>query len=163
MLCDTGWALSTWRDGAWGDMVAQGKFNGSFSDDLIAPMTKMLNNLPYEQKPTWIAYVPSLRHPTLVKDFAHRLASAMNVPCQDAVSIVELRPEQKTMENSYHQSKNLDGAFHLDTNKVYRDPVWLLDDASDSGWTFTVIGALLRRTGVQKVVPIALTSTKSNQ
>lgn len=163
LLCDTGWALSTWRDGAWGDMVAQGKFNGSFSDDLIAPMTKMLNNLPYEQKPTWIAYVPSLRHPTLVKDFAHKLASAMNVPCQDTVSIVELRPEQKTMENSYHQSKNLDGAFHLDTNKIYRNPVWLLDDASDSGWTFTVIGALLRRTGVQKVVPIALTSTKNNQ
>ncbi|PSW66249.1 RecQ family ATP-dependent DNA helicase [Photobacterium leiognathi subsp. mandapamensis] len=163
LLCDTGWALSTWRDGAWGNMVAQGKFNGNFSDDLIAPMVQMLNHLPYDQRPTWVTYVPSLRHPTLVKDFAHKLASAMNVPCRDAVSIVELRPEQKTMENSYHQSKNLDGAFHLDTNKLYQDPVWLLDDASDSGWTFTVIGALLRRTGVQKVVPIALTSTKNNQ
>ncbi|HDY7459588.1 TPA: RecQ family ATP-dependent DNA helicase [Vibrio vulnificus] len=163
LLCDRGWAMSTWRDGGWGDMVAQGKFNGAFSDELIAPMVKMLNTVSYELRPTWITYVPSLRHPTLVKNFAHKLAAALGVPCQDAVSISELRPEQKTMENSYHQSKNLDGAFHIDSSKLYGSPVWLLDDASDSGWTFTVIGALLRRLGVPKVVPIALTSTKNNQ
>ncbi|MPW36347.1 ATP-dependent DNA helicase RecQ [Vibrio sp. B1Z05] len=163
LLCETGWALSTWRDGGWGDLVAQGKFNDAFSDDLIAPMVKMLNSLPYEQRPTWITYVPSLRHPTLVKDFAHKLAFAMNIPCRDVISVAELRPEQKSMENSHHQSKNLDGAFNLDTTQIYSHPVWLLDDAADSGWTFTVIGALLRRAGVQRVVPIALTSTKNNQ
>ncbi|MBY7995350.1 RecQ family ATP-dependent DNA helicase [Vibrio fluvialis] len=163
LLCDTGWALSTWRDGGWGDLVAQGKFNGAFSDDLIAPMVKMLNSLPYDERPSWITYVPSPRHPTLVKDFAHKLAAAMNVPCQDAVYVAQTRPEQKTMENSYHQSKNLDGAFGIEQNMLYRNPVWLLDDASDSGWTFTVIGGLLKRAGVQRVVPIALTSTKNNQ
>ncbi|MGV2989385.1 RecQ family ATP-dependent DNA helicase [Vibrio sp. E150_011] len=163
LMCDTGWTLSTWRDGGWGDMVAQGKFNDVFSDDLIAPMVKMLNSLPCEQRPTWITYVPSLRHPTLVKDFAHKLAFAISIPCRDVISVAELRPEQKKMENSYHQSKNLDGAFNLDTTQIYNNPVWLLDDAADSGWTFTVIGALLRRAGVQRVVPIALTSTKNNQ
>jgi ATP-dependent DNA helicase RecQ len=163
LMCETGWALSTWRDGGWGDLVAQGKFNGTFSDDLIDPMVKMLNSLPYDEMPSWLTYVPSPRHPNLVKDFAHKLAAAMNVPCQDAVYVAQARPEQKTMENSYHQSKNLDGAFGIEQNKLYRNPVWLLDDASDSGWTFTVIGALLRRAGVQRVAPIALTSTKNNQ
>ncbi len=163
LLCDEGWALSTWKDGSWGDMVAQGKLDGAFSDELIAPMVKMLNTVPHDVRPKWIVYVPSVRHPTLVRDFAHKLAAALGVPCQDAVSISEFRPGQKTMENSYHQAKNLDGAFHIDTSKLQDSPVWLLDDASDSGWTFTVIGALLRRFGVPKVVPIALTSTKNNQ
>ena len=42
------------------------------------------------------------------------------------------------------------------------DPVFLLDDAVDSGWTFTVVTALLKRAKAGKVYPVALTST-SNQ
>ena len=66
------------------------------------------------------------------------------------------------MENSFFQSKNLDGAFGLEPSQGYAAPVWLLDDAVDSRWTFTVAGALLRRNGVPKVIPIALTSTSKN-
>ena len=67
------------------------------------------------------------------------------------------------MENSFFQSKNLDGAFGIDPNNGYAAPVWLLDDAVDSRWTFTVAGALLRRQGVSKVIPVALTSTAKGQ
>ena len=94
--------------------------------------------------------------------FAHALAAALGVECKDTINIAEIRPPQKTMENSFHQSKNLDGAFGIDTSQGYAAPVWLLDDAVDSRWTFTIAGALLRRNGVPKVVPIALTSTSKN-
>ena len=163
LQCEIGWAMSSWRDGGWGDIVAQCKKNGEFSDDLVAPMVKMLNSVPYQIKPTWITYVPSPRHPNLVKDFAHKVAATLNIPCYDTVFIAQVRPEQKKMENSYHQSKNLDGAFGIDTSKLIKSPVWLVDDATDSGWTFAVIGALLRRAGVTQVIPIALTSTKKKQ
>lgn len=66
------------------------------------------------------------------------------------------------MENSFYQSKNLDGAFGVDEDEIIEEPVWLIDDAVDSQWTFTVSGALLRRCGVSKVYPMALTSTKRN-
>ena len=159
---ESGMALSSWKDGGWGDIVAEGKASGAFSHDLIPPMVKMVNSIPYEQRPSWLTYIPSPRHPNLVKDFAHALAAALGVECKDTINVAEVRPPQKTMENSFHQSKNLDGAFGIDSSQGYAAPVWLLDDAVDSRWTFTIAGALLRRNGVPKVVPIALTSTSKN-
>lgn len=159
---EQGMALSSWKDGGWGDLVAQGKQQGHFSHDLIPPMIKMVNSIPYEQRPSWITYIPSPRHPNLVKDFAHALADALGVECKNTITIAQVRPPQKTMENSFFQSKNLDGAFAIDTSQGYAAPVWLLDDAVDSRWTFTIAGALLKRNGVPKVIPIALTSTSKN-
>ena len=159
---DSGLALSSWKDGGWGDIVAQGKKQGYFSDNLIPPMVKMINSLSYEVRPTWLTYIPSSRHPNLVKSFAHKLASALGVECKDTLFVADIRPPQKTMENSFFQSKNLDGAFGIDTSQGYVAPVWLLDDAVDSRWTFTIAGALLRKNGAPKVIPIALTSTSKN-
>lgn len=162
LLAEPGLALSRWKDGVWGHIVAQGKKDNAFSDELIAPMVKMINSMPFEQQPRWLTYVPSLRHPTLVKDFAHKLAKALNIHCSDAVEMIEKRPEQKHMENSFRRSENLDGAFKINMDQVYSDPVLLFDDAIDSGWSLTVIAALLRRASSGKVYPITLTST-SNQ
>ena len=159
---ENGLALSSWKDGGWGDIVAQGKQQGYFSHDLIPPMVKMINSMPCEERPTWITYIPSPRHPSLVKDFAHTLAKELGVECKDTINIAQVKPPQKTMENSFFQSKNLDGAFGIDTSQGYTSPVWLLDDAVDSRWTFTIAGALLRQNGVTKVIPIALTSTSKN-
>ncbi|SBO12916.1 ATP-dependent DNA helicase RecQ [Vibrio mediterranei] len=163
LYLEQGAALSSWRDGGWGDIVANGKKQNHFSDELVEPMVKMIDSLPYEERPTWVAYVPSPRHPTLVPDFARRVANRLGVPCMDALYVAEVRPPQKTMENRFHQAKNLDGAFGVNTGNIYSDPVWLIDDAVDSGWTFTIAGALLKKFGVSKVIPIALTSTKKNQ
>lgn len=157
-----GLALSTWRDGGWGDLVADGKKAGKFSHELIEPMVKMINSMHYDQRPTWLTYVPSPRHPSLVRDFAHALAHALGVECKDSLYVADERPPQKTMENSFFQSRNLDGAFGVDTSSGYASPVWLLDDAVDSRWTFTIAGALLKRENVPKVFPIALTSTSNN-
>ncbi|WP_163133165.1 RecQ family ATP-dependent DNA helicase [Agarivorans sp. Alg241-V36] len=160
---EAGVALSSWKDGGWGDLVASGKKQNHFSDELVAPIVKMINSLEYEERPGWVAYVPSPRHPTLVPDFARKVAEKLGVPCMDALYIAEERPPQKTMENRFYQAKNLDGAFGVDTGKIYSDSVWLIDDAFDSGWTFTVAGALLKKAGVTKVIPIALTTTSKNQ
>ena len=125
-------------------------------------MVKMINSLEYEERPTWLTYVPSLRHPNLVKSFAEKLAEALCVPCIEVLYVSEERPPQKTMENSFYQSKNLDGAFEVIEGSILKEAVWLIDDAVDSQWTFTVSGALLRQYGVSKVYPMALTSTKKN-
>lgn len=159
---ESGLALSSWKDGGWGDLAAEGKRLGDFSEDLIPPMLKMINSLDYEDRPSWLTYIPSPRHPNLVRNFAHKLASALGVECKDSIYVAKVREPQKTMENSFFQSKNLDGAFGLEPSQGYAAPVWLLDDAVDSRWTFTVAGALLRRNGVPKVIPIALTSTSKN-
>jgi len=162
LQAEHGLALSKWRDGVWGDLVAEGKKSSNFSDELLAPMVKMIKAMPLEMQPTWLAYVPSPRHPTLVKDFAHRLAEKLKIHCSDCVFVANEKPEQKSMTNSFHQSHNLDGAFGIQPDQVYGDSVFLLDDAVDSRWTFTVIAALLRKNGAGAVIPIALTSTSNN-
>lgn len=159
LAAEAGLALSRWLDGTWGDLVAQGKKANVFSDELLEPMIKMIRSMPFEGKPSWLCYVPSKRHPTLVKDFAHKLAKKLGIHCADTVSMLELRPAQKTMENSFRRSENLDGLFKVDPEQVYSGSVLLLDDTVDSGWTFTVVAALLKRCGAERVYPIALTST----
>ena len=159
LAAEEGLALSRWLDGTWGDLVAQGKKANIFSDELLEPMIKMIRSMPFEVKPSWLCYVPSKRHPTLVKDFAHKLAKKLGIHCADTVSMLELRPAQKTMENSFRRSENLDGLFKIDPEQVYSGSVLLLDDTVDSGWTFTVVAALLKRCGAERVYPIALTST----
>ncbi|HOM59533.1 MAG TPA: hypothetical protein PK770_06695 [Kiritimatiellia bacterium] len=58
--------------------------------------------------------------------------------------------------NSYQQAHNLDGVFSVDLANVSAAPCFLIDDMTDSGWTFTVAAALLRREGCQAVFPLAL-------
>ena len=162
LLSKQGLALSKWRDGVWGDLVADGKKNNHFSDELLDPMVKMIQSMSIETQPKWITYVPSPRHPVLVKEFAHSLAAKLGVHCSDCVYVASEKPQQKMMSNSFHQSHNLDGAFGIHSDQVYSDAVFLLDDAVDSKWTFTVIAALLRQKGAGSVIPIALTSTSNN-
>lgn len=59
------------------------------------------------------------------------------------------------MENSYHQAKNLDGAFQI-TDECWSGECLLVDDMIDSGWTFTVASVLLQKAGCTAVYPLAL-------
>jgi ATP-dependent DNA helicase RecQ len=66
---------------------------------------------------------------------------------------------QKTVENSFQQAHNLEQAFEIDQWSGLAGPVLLVDDMVDSGWTFTVIGGLLRQAGSGPVFPLALAVT----
>jgi ATP-dependent DNA helicase RecQ len=60
------------------------------------------------------------------------------------------------MNNSYQQARNLAGAFEIETWPGIAGPVFLVDDMIDSGWTLTVLAALLRTIGSGAVFPLAL-------
>jgi ATP-dependent DNA helicase RecQ len=100
--------------------------------------------------------VPSLTNPDLVPDFAARLAERLGVPFKLCVKKVRANHPQKEMENSFQQANNLDGVFEIDDTIMLEEPVFLIDDVVDSGWTMTVITALLRQAGCLAVFPLAL-------
>jgi ATP-dependent DNA helicase RecQ len=102
--------------------------------------------------------VPSRNHPELVPDFARRLAARLGLPFVDAVEKVHDNQPQKMQQNRFHQCHNLDGVFDI-TNLHEGQPVLLVDDIVDSGWTLTVIAALLQQAGSGAVFPVALAST----
>lgn len=158
LRAEVGRVLSKWEDAGWGKLVAEGKRNNHFSDELVNAMAEMIRQWNPVSQPTWVTCVPSLNHRTLVPDFAQRLARKLNIPFYEVITKVSHNNPQKTMQNSYHQCHNLDGAFNIE-NIQSTDAVFLVDDIVDSRWTFTVLAALLRRSGINAVLPIALTST----
>jgi ATP-dependent DNA helicase RecQ len=108
--------------------------------------------------PQWVTSIPSLRHPTLVPDFARRLAAALNLPFQVVLEKTDLRPPQKEMANSAQQARNVDGSLRIQ-GTVPAGPALLVDDMVDSKWTLTVAAFLLTSNGSGPVFPLALAST----
>lgn len=154
-----GRVLSRWGDAGWGRTVADNKHEGRFCDDLVAAMAEMIQQRwQPNPAPQWVCCVPSRSHPELVPDFARRLAARLDLPFLDAVSKVKDNQQQKGQQNRFHQCRNLDGAFQV-TQLYQGQHVLLVDDIVDSGWTLTVIAALLQQAGSGLVYPIALASS----
>jgi len=157
LQAEEGRALCLWGDAGWGSLVRKGKYqDGFYDDDLVTGMEEMINRWQPQPAPRWVTCVPSLRHPSLVPDFAQRLAQRLGLPFVPCVKKVRETKPQKEMQNSFHQVRNLDGAFAIERWPGIAEPVFLVDDVVDSGWTLTVVAFLLRRAGSGAVFPIAL-------
>jgi ATP-dependent DNA helicase RecQ len=151
--------LSRWADAGWGSVVEHDKHAGHFRDELVEAVAEMLLQRwqPMPQ-PQWVTCVPSRNHPTLVPDFAARLAARLGLPFHPVIHKVLDNEPQKLQHNRFHQCSNLDGVFAVD-NGIPRAPVLLVDDVIDSGWTMTVLAALLKQQGSGNVYPLALASS----
>ena len=137
--------------------MRQGKYrDGRFSDDLVDACVALVEEWRPDPFPQWVTAVPSLQRPELVPDFARRLADALRLPFSEALAKKEFRPEQKKMENSDKQARNVLGSLAVNKGAILPGPVLLVDDMVDSRWTFTVVAWELRRRGVGEVWPLAL-------
>jgi ATP-dependent DNA helicase RecQ len=153
-----GRVLSRWGDAGWGGMVAQHKHANHFGDELVEAMAEMIQQRwQPAPAPTWVCCVPSRNHPELVPDFARRLAARLELDFVDVVAKVRDNQPQKGQQNRFHQCRNLDGVFSIN-KPVPSGPVLLIDDIVDSGWTLTVLAALLQQAGSGDVFPVALAS-----
>ena len=156
-----GRVLSRWADAAWGSLVEEGKHAGQFRDELVDAMVEMIRQRwKPEPQPEWVTCVPSLKHPDLVPEFAKKLAAKLGLPFISVVSKVQDNDPQKLQNNRFHQCSNLDGVFSVEEN-VPKTPVLLVDDVVDSGWTMTILAALLKQQGSGNVYPAALASSAS--
>ena len=159
LRAETGRILSRWGDAGWGQLVADDKHDGRFRDELVDAVVEMLNDRwQPTPPPEWVTCVPSRNHPDLVPDYARRLAEALGLPFEPIVTKVKDNDPQKVQQNRFHQCRNLDGVFAIE-DPVPAGPVLLVDDVVDSGWTLTVIAALLRQSGCGPVWPLALTTS----
>jgi ATP-dependent DNA helicase RecQ len=159
LRAQTGRVLSRWGDAGWGQVVADDKHNGYFRDELVGAVAEMIMErwrpTPF---PQWVTCVPSRNHPTLVPDYAERLAAVLGLPYIPIVKKIRDNEQQKGQQNRYYQCSNLDGVFAIEGD-VHEGPVLLVDDVVDSAWTLTVISALLRNSGSDEVWPMALATS----
>lgn len=157
-----GRALSRWGDAGWGQMVKTQKHAGHFDDELVEAMAAMIQQRWQPQPaPQWVTWVPSLRQPDLVPLLAQRLAARLELPLIEGVRKVKACAPQRDQHNRFHQCANLDGAFIV-ANNLPDTPLLLVDDLVNSGWTLSVIAALLQQVGTGPVHPVALASLAVN-
>lgn len=156
-----------------GRLVKEGKYNDChFSEKIVSEMANMILKMQNRtdkysiNKASIVTFVPSLRRPSLVKDFAIELANKLGIICVDTIEKIKETDEQKLMQNSEMQIKNLTGVFRIRDDaiaKIRNQDVYIIDDMVDSRWTFTICGGLLLRRGlVKSVTPLAIADT-SNQ
>jgi ATP-dependent DNA helicase RecQ len=152
-----GRSLCYYGDAGWGKLVHDGKYvNGHFSDELVEASFKLIiQNWSPAPFPTWMTAIPSHRHPILVSDFAKRLAKKLGIPFILALIRTGEPPEQKTMQNSTMQARNVVNSLSVNGD-VPGGLVLLIDDIIDSGWTLTMAGYLLRSHGSGEVYPFTL-------
>ena len=158
---EIGFALCSYGDYGWGELVRQGKYDDNyFSEKLVKASYQILKRQKLEKEIECIVYVPSITRPSLVKDFAHKLALLFKIPCYNAIEKIKQTPPQKSMENSALQYENVTNCFKINENIDLKEKsVLLVDDMVDSKWTFTVCGIILKEAGVKYVYPYALAST----
>ena len=157
---EVGRSLCYYNDDGWGKLVQEGKYKtNNFSDQLVDACLDMIIKWNPKPFPTWVTCLPSLRNPTLVPDFAKKLAKALNLPFVMAITKTIERPPQKEMANSVKQARNIDGSLDVKNFPFNNGPVFLIDDTVDSKWTFTVASWILRNNGSGQVWPLALAIT----
>lgn len=152
-----GRSLSYYGDSGWGRLVRDGKYvDGHFCDELVEAARHLIQDLwKPDPFPTWMTAIPSRRHPRLVKDFSERLSKRIGIPFLPVLLRSGEALEQKTMQNSTMQARNVIGTLAV-TGEVPPEPVLLVDDIIDSGWTLTMAGYLLRTRGGGIVYPFTL-------
>ena len=159
---EDGRALCYWGDAGWGNLVRSGKHQDNrFADELVVAAAQLIQEWQPEPAPVWVTSIPSRRNPTLVPDFAERLAAALGLPFHPCLVKTDDRPEQKSRANSAQQARNVEGSLGFSQNPVLPGPVLLVDDMVDSRWTFTFAASLLRERGCRAVIPFALANTGS--
>lgn len=152
-----GKALCVWGDAGWGKQVFKGKYQDNhFSDQLVEACLDLIKNWTPHPNPAWVTCIPSYRRPELVPNFAQRLAESLSLPYHESLLRVDERPEQKEMQNSSMQARNVDGAFVVVDGDLPNGPVLLIDDMVDSKWTLTIAGWLLQSRGVEAVHSLVL-------
>ena len=152
-----GKALCKWGDDGWGKLVHRGKYRDNrFSDELVEACRALVERWQPQPAPAWVTAIPSLRHPELVPDFARRLAARLDLPFRAALVKTQDRPEQKAMQNSPMQARNVMDSLAIEGEHILPGPVLLIDDIVDSRWTLTIAAWELCRSGCEAVLPLAL-------
>ena len=91
--------------------------------------------------------------------FSKELAFNLNIPYIDAVEKAAIGKEQKSINNSIHQQRNIEETIKIHPESIFNKTILLTDDIINSGWSFTVIAAMLLKAGAKAVYPFAILST----
>ena len=160
-LAEAGRALARFTDLGFGSRVrsllAADAADGPVPDDLVRACVQVLASWDWAQRPSAVVYVGSRRRPLLVADIAARIAEIGRLPLLGGVTHVGQPASGRS--NSALRVRQVWDAYDVPAalaEQLDGQPVLLVDDFLDSGWTLTVVARLLRRAGAGQIYPFAL-------
>ncbi len=160
---EPGRVVARFTDLALGSRVrATVRVDAGVPADVISASIKVLADWDWAQRPVAVAAIGSNTHPTLVADLAAQLARIGRLT---DLGVVSHRGEggAGVRSNSAHRLRTIWDAYSLPAamldqlgGELSGAPILLVDDFTDTGWTFAVVARLLRRAGAGAVYPFAL-------
>ncbi|MBB1510838.1 RecQ family ATP-dependent DNA helicase [Tessaracoccus sp. MC1756] len=136
--------------------------DGEVPAELAGACLRVLKEWNWQERPTAVAWVPSLSRPQLVESLATGIARAGRLTL---LGPVDLNPGAEELSRSTNSAFRVRDVWHrfrvpaaMAESLAAGGPVLLIDDLVDSRWTLTVAGRLLRRAGAGSVLPFALAS-----
>jgi ATP-dependent DNA helicase RecQ len=129
-------------------------------DDVVKACIQVLAAWDWTQRPAAVVHIGSSRRPTLIADLASRLAGIGRLI--DLGGIPHAGQSATGRSNSAIRLRDVWNAYDVPAPlaaQLAGQPVLLVDDLVDTGWTFTVVARLLRHAGAGRVYPFALALT----
>jgi ATP-dependent DNA helicase RecQ len=165
--CAPGRVLARLSDVGWGPrlrpLLGPDAPDGPVPDDVFAAVIDVLRDWDWERRPAGVVAVASARHPQLVASLAERIADTGRMADLGTIGRTDQPAHART--NSAQRVRWLHDAFPVDAalrdaiKAVDGEPVLLVDDLIDSGWTAALAGRELRLAGATAVLPFALAQT----
>ena len=112
-------------------------------DDLVKASVQVLASWDWAQRPAAVVRVGSVRRPRLIADLASRLAELGRLT--DLGQVTHVRPSSTGRTNSALRLREVWNAYEMPSAlaaQLTGQPVLLVDDFIDTGWTFTVVSRL---------------------
>jgi ATP-dependent DNA helicase RecQ len=164
---EPGRALGRLSDAGWGSRLRDvfAAPDVAVSADLVDGLITVLAAWDWRQRPAAIVTIGSRCRPLLVSSLGERLATVGRLPLLGEVSRLPGRDSVGTgSHNSAQRVLAVHGAFELPEPVALAitdlaGPLLVVDDRIDSGWTMTVVAALLREAGASGVLPLVLAAT----
>jgi ATP-dependent DNA helicase RecQ len=162
-LAEAGRALGRLSDLGWGDrlrrMLAPDAPDEPAGADVLAAVVEVLKAWDWARRPGAVVAIGSARRPRLVRGLAERIATVGRLDLLGEVPTPS--PGGGPRANSAQRVRALYGNVTVPEPlagrlATLRDPVLLVDDLVDSGWTMALVARALRQAGAPAVLPLVL-------
>jgi ATP-dependent DNA helicase RecQ len=158
---ESGRAVARYTDLGFGARVravlAADAPDGELPEELLRACVQVLAAWGWAQRPAAVVHVGSARRPRLVADLAGRIAEIGRLPHLGGLTHTAASATGRS--NSALRLRDVWGAYELPPSVaagLAGQPVLLVDDFTDTGWTLTVAARLLRQAGAGTVYPLVL-------
>ena len=155
-----GRALTLWDDDFCTEVIKKGRDAGQYPPSIVKEAVRIIDIWNPRPFPSWVICAPSDTLSCALKEVSKSVAGLIGIRFNEIIKKRRQNFPQKSMNSTAERCRNLDGAFHINGSPM-EGPVFLIDDVFDSGWTITVVAALLREVGFKSpIYPFALGKTQ---